>query len=331
MSERDDTHIAPSESERQPRVQRRRPDGPVIELSPREAGLKGIVGHWRYFEANRDRLLDAYSDLGVTSVRLAIDWRQIEPMEGRRDFSIVDRLFTALLERGIEPVPVYATIPTWASRNPAQCQAKEISCIPDQSKLEAFSRTTFRLVRRFPEVRRWEFWNEPEMWLGMADPSVFQIWHRAFYDAAKRANPNARVALGTLTGWNFVRGIDIDLPYDAVSMHTYEDHIGDPIDTQRIELTRRQLVAAGREVPIWLTEYGWDSQWLGDAERAAAFRWVFEWLRARPYIELAHYHMLHDTPHATECCFGLLGPPPAFVPKQPQAYATFRSYYAVQP
>lgn len=61
----------------------------VIELSPAEAGLKGVVGHWWFFDANLQRFLDAYSDLGVTTVRIATDWGQIEPEEGRRDFHML--------------------------------------------------------------------------------------------------------------------------------------------------------------------------------------------------------------------------------------------------
>jgi hypothetical protein len=42
-------------------------------------------------------------------------------------------------------------------------------------------------------------------------------------------------------------------------------------------------------------------------------------------VELAHYHMLHDTTEAETCCYGLLGPPPEFVPR-PLSYAAFRAY-----
>ena len=300
--------------------------GPIVELSPREAGLKGVVGHWWFLEQNLDRFLAAYADLGVTTVRLAVDWRQIEPEEGRRDFSKTDRLFGALLERGIEPVPVYATIPPWAARNPEPCRARDLACEPEPSKLEAFVATAAELVGRYPRVVRWEFWNEPEMWPGMADPAVHQLWHRAFYRAAKAANPEARVALATLTGWERVARTDPDLPFDAVTMHTFEDHRGDPIHTARIRQLRAELLARGRDVPIWLTEYGWDD-WLDDAGRAETIRWVLDWLRAEPYVELAHYHMLHDTDDPETCCYGLLGPPPDYRPK-PLAYEAFRSYVA---
>jgi hypothetical protein len=296
----------------------------VVELSPSQAGLKGVVGHWWYLEQNLPRFLDAYSDLGVTSVRIAIDWRQVEPEEGRRDFARTDRLFGALLERGIEPLPVFATIPVWASVNPEVCREQILNCEPDQAKLEAFTATSAELVGRYPRVTRWEFWNEPEMWPAMRNTPIHQLWHRAFYRAAKGANPAARVALGTLTGWELLARLDADLPFDAVTMHSFEDERGDPIHTGRLEQLRSELLARGRDVPIWLTEYGWDS-WLDDAGRAETIRWVMNWLRSHPYVELAHYHMLHDTEDEETCCYGLLGPPPDFTPKR-LSYEAFRSY-----
>ena len=299
--------------------------GSTVELSEREAGLKGVVGHWWYLEANLGRFLDAYADLGVTTVRITTDWRQLEPEEGRLDFARTDRLFAALLDRGIEPVPVFATVPVWAALNPDACRAVELACSPNPAKLGALESTAAALVGRYPRVTRWEFWNEPEMWEGFRDAAAHNPWHRAFYRGAKRGLPSARVALGTLTGWEFVARSEPDLPFDAVTMHSFEDHRADPIHTARIEQLRAELLARGRDVPIWLTEYGWDSRWLDDAGRADTIRWVFDWLRAHPYVELAHYHMLHDTDDPTTCCYGLLGPPPQFAPKGP-AYDAFRAY-----
>ncbi len=291
-----------------------------------ESGETGAVAcdHYRRWPEDVDLL----GELGVNAYRFSIAWPRLFPDGGdRRDqrgFDHYDRLLDALLERGIEPVPVYATIPPWAARNPGPCRERNLACEPDPARLPAFEATVADLVGRYPRVVRWEFWNEPEMWPGMADPAVHQLWHRAFYGAAKAANPEARVALATLTGWERVARMDPNLPFDAVTMHSFEDHRGDPIHTARLGQLRAELLNRGRDVPIWLTEYGWD-EWLDDAGRAETIRWVLDWLRAHPYVELAHYHMLHDTDDPETCCYGLLGPPPDYRPK-PLAYEAFRSY-----
>ena len=71
--------------------------------------------------------------------------------------------------------------------------------------------TMTELVARYPEVRRWEFWNEPEMWAGLRRASDFEPWYRAFYTAAKSVDPRLEVAVGTLSGWDFVSKLSPDL------------------------------------------------------------------------------------------------------------------------
>jgi hypothetical protein len=57
-------------------------------LDADQAGLKGIVGHWWYLQRYGDALLDEYVRLGVTNVRLAVDWRDIEEFaEAQRSYA----------------------------------------------------------------------------------------------------------------------------------------------------------------------------------------------------------------------------------------------------
>jgi hypothetical protein len=295
----------------------------AIVLDRNRAGLKGMVGHWWYVQRYGDALLDEYVRLGVTNVRLAIDWRDIEEVaEGQRSYAHLDPIMDAFAERGIEVVPVVAAIPVWASLNPAECASDTKMCSLNITKLAAFQSTMTDLVARYPEVSRWEFWNEPEMWAGLRRASDFEPWYRAFYTAAKSVDPRLQVGVGTLSGWDFVSKLSPGLPMDAVSMHPYAgDDWG--LDTSAIERLHDGLLARGVHVPIWLTEYGW-AQWMDPARRARTLAKVFEWMQARPYIELADYHMLQDADEADECCWGLAGPGPSFAPHEP-AYSFFGS------
>jgi phage tail protein X len=296
---------------------------PAIVLDADRAGLKGMVGHWWYVQRYGDALLDQYVRLGVTNVRLAVNWRDIEELtEGERSYAVLDPIMDAFADRGIEVVPVVAAIPVWASLNPTECAADTKMCSLNITKLAAFQSTMTDLVARYPEVRRWEFWNEPEMWAGLRRASDFEPWYRAFYTAAKSVDPQLVVAVGTLSGWDFVSKLSPDLPMDAVSMHPYAG--GDwGLDTSAIERLHDGLLARGVNVPIWLTEYGW-AQWMDPPRRARTLKKVFEWMQARPYIQLADYHMLLDSEEAEECCWGLVGPAPSFAPHEP-AYSLFSS------
>jgi hypothetical protein len=159
--------------------------------------------------------------------------------------------------------------------------------------------------------------------MSMRNPVEYERWYRAFYQSAKETNPNAVVAVSTLTGWDFLRQLDPELPVDAVAVHPYAgDDWG--LDTAKILRLHDGLHGRGLDVPIWLTEYGWDSRWMDHQTRARTLQWVFTWALSQPFIELAHYHMLHDVEEDRDCCFGLVGKAPEFLPKQP-AYDTFRS------
>jgi hypothetical protein len=285
------------------------------------AGIKGVVGHWWYVDRYGTPLVDQYARLGVTNVRLAVDWVHIEAVEGKRDFSRLDPIMAAFQDRGIEVVPVLATVPPWASYNGADCFQDHLACRLNPDKIPEFKQTMRLLVERYPEVRRWEFWNEPEMWQDMRNPAMYELWYRAFYQAARQANPSVRVAASTLTGWDFFQHLSPDVPVDAVAIHSYAGDRGPPLATDRIQALRDGLLGRGKDVPIWLTEYGWGS-WMGPNDRAAALEWTFRWLLDHPWVELADYHMLWDTEEWWNCCFGLVGPPPDYAPKQP-AFDTF--------
>jgi hypothetical protein len=297
------------------------PSGPALVLDADQAGLKGIVGHWWYLQRYGDALLDEYVRLGVTNVRLAVDWRDIEEFEeGQRSYADLDPIMDAFADRGIEVVPVVAAIPVWASLNPTECASDTQLCSLNITKLPAFQSTMTELVARYPEVRRWEFWNEPEMWAGLRRASDFEPWYRAFHTAAKSVDPQLEVGVGTLSGWDFVSKLSPDLPMDAVSMHPYAgDDWG--LDTRAIQRLHDGLLARGVNVPIWVTEYGW-AQWMDPVRRARTLSKVFDWMRTQPYIQLADYHMLQDAEEADECCWGLVGPAPSFAPHEP-AYSFF--------
>ena len=288
------------------------------------AGLKGMTGHWWHMTRYGDRLLDEYDRLGVINVRLAIDWILIEPSEGRRDWTRLDPIMAGFRDRSIEVLPVISSIVPWATTNPDECSRSALSCLPDRNKTAAFQDTIRQLAVRYPELRRWEFWNEPEMWDGVRNAPDYEWWYRALYQAVKDVSPSARIAVGTLGGWDFFSRLSPDLPADAVSIHSYAGHLGDPLQTDRIYRLRDGLRSTGRAIPIWLTEYGWDSRWMPNADRAKALEWVFRWLLDNPYIEVADYQMLYDA-EDDGCCFGIVGGPPSFTPKQP-AYDLFRSY-----
>jgi len=91
--------------------------------------------------------------LGVQVVRVTLDWHEIEAEEGTYDWARDGQLLDALRAAGIEPVVAIWGTPRWANggRGPN---------VPPSSagSIASFARAA---AERFPWVRRWIVWNEP--------------------------------------------------------------------------------------------------------------------------------------------------------------------------
>ncbi len=275
--------------------------------------LYGIAAHawWLDPDVYGDQLFPALDELGVTTVRIGIDWKRFEPEPGRFDWSMYDRVFSELAERNILIVANFNTIPYWASTDQDGCaiEWQEIlDCELAPEHYRSFERAIEAAVTRYAWIEHWEFWNEPEMWTHFGDLNYLG-YLRTFYDIAKEINPEITVAANTLAGPGYIRWLyrvshdwygEGEAPWDAVSFHPYAEPNADaaaregvdPIKSGHIEELHEVMRQYGHaEARIWITEYGW----FGSHEASAqVLRETLDWMRGQPYIEFAHLHMLHD-------------------------------------
>jgi Beta-galactosidase len=318
---------------------------PTLRPAPRP--LFGIAGHAWWSDEHFDTFLRMYRELGITGVRIPLDWKTFEVEEGRYDFSMFDRVLPRLDAAGLTLTVYFVTVPAWATSNPDACRLQEQEFCDFPATREAQYRLAARAaLTRYPFVRYWEAGNEPEQWRRQGNnPADYLRMLRPFYEEAKAINPNNQVAISTLTGWRYVaRLYDLapDRPWDAVAYHPYggpdgadappwglaSDDPGTGLYTLEMDRLHAEMAARGDDgKPLWITEYGWerDPAIQGDRLRAA-----LSWMASRPWITQAHLHMLHD--QGTER-FGLtrLEPPgpingtTRFVPKAP-FYNAFKDY-----
>jgi hypothetical protein len=107
--------------------------------------------------AARERALDDAQRLGADAVRLLARWRR--PVEE------IDPAVRGILARGLTVI----LVPTGPAPDAhARCRRRDLPpgvCRPDPA---AYGRFVERLGRRFPDVRSWAIWNEPNngAWLG---------------------------------------------------------------------------------------------------------------------------------------------------------------------
>jgi hypothetical protein len=311
--------------------------------------LFGIAGHAWWLDPHFDQFLAFYRDLGVTGVRLPVDWKVYEPQEGRYDFSQFDRVLPRLAAAGLEITAIFVTIPPWVATDPAACRAYEQGHCDIPAAREPQLRASARAaVSRYPFIRRWEVGNEPELWRHMGNNAADYLRIlRIFHAEAKAINPQIQVAAATVTGWDYVHWLyeqAEERPWDAITMHPYGggaadadpsphelamDDPGTGLRTGEVDRIRAGMVEKGEwQKPIWITEYGWMRDPTTQARRLQA---MLTWMASRPWITAAHLHMLHDAYGET---YGLLstvppggpsGPRTRFVPKQP-FYDTFKQF-----
>lgn len=185
----------------------------ILESSPRQS-VFGIEVHPYHARAVADEIEAA--KLSWTRMN-AIDWAQVEPVEGARQWGALASLESSLAElgrRGATPILLVKHAPSWAQRVPGS------ACGPiREDKLQAFASFMEDLARRYARppynVEYWELWNEPDVAVGLVPGnSVFGCWgdpNDYFFGggyfgqmisvvapAIRRGNPSAKVVLGGL-------------------------------------------------------------------------------------------------------------------------------------
>jgi hypothetical protein len=214
--------------------------------------------------------------LGVQAVRVTLDWREIEAERGALDWARDGELLDALREEGIMPVVAIWGTPAWANGGAA-------ANVPPRSAA-AFAAFARAAAERFPWVRRWIVWNEPNQRRWLQPPSPVLYVTRLLNPAAaaiKSVIPRASIAGGATaprgsTGGtspvDFIRGMGrAGARLDAYAHHPHPLSPNETpftggcarcttISMATLErLLRETRAAFGSRTRIWLTELGYQT------------------------------------------------------------------------
>lgn len=280
---------------------------PTVGVHTRLAGLD---------EATIERTLAQVREMGATTIVDLFPWAWIQPRSPHAyDWAGSDMLVAHAHRQGLEVIARLDFVPAWA--RPANRNDRFI----DPERYPDYARFVAAFAARYaPQgVRVLQIWNEPNLrfeWGDRApDPGAYAALLKAVYPAVKAAAPEAVVMLAGLSpggpsgpvdpntlSVNDLQYLDSVLaagaPFDAVAVHAYggkapAEQAPDPdvVNFRRAELVYDRLDAAGRDVPIYITEGGWNDhpRWVGAvtppervrytvAAYAQAERWP--WLRA---------------------------------------------------
>lgn len=137
--------------------------------------------HW-----HGEQLLPVLKNIGVPWVRTIVNWGNMEREQGNMNFASMGKSIGLLDQLGFCIFVNYEYTPSWASR-----------LFEVEGGWQLFADRAEELARRYPTVRVWEVWNEPDFKqniFGFDTGKGVAEMLKAFYPAVKRGNPKALVA-----------------------------------------------------------------------------------------------------------------------------------------
>lgn len=235
-----------------------------------QAGVSGGHGLMTAGDADLARELDLYVSMGMTWIRIDVDWSAIEAAEGVYDWTVPDRVVAAAEARGMQVMGIIAYSPDWATSDPGESHAPPT----DMADYAGFCGAV--AAHYAGRIAAYEIWNEanhPPFWTTGPDPAVYTDMVQAAYPAIKSNDPAALVLAGamspqtgSLAPAEFAAGCytaGIQGYFDAWSVHPYcypalatDTTTGSWNTFQRLPLLRAAILSAGDDVPVWLTEFG---------------------------------------------------------------------------
>jgi hypothetical protein len=232
-----------------------------------------------------DQRLAKLDVLGVRVVRFTLRWDQIahtqpttpaDPSDAAYDWSSADPVLAGLRAHSIEVVLQLIGTPSWANGGKAS------NYVPTSSA--TFGAFATAAARKYPWVKRWVIWNEPNQvrWLRPTTPTIYTIrLLNPAYAAIHAAIRGAQVAGGGTAPRGSTGGVSpvawITGMHAAHARLDAYAHNPYPLDPKRetpltggcgqcttitMATIGRLVSLVGRDFPrarIWLTEYGYQS------------------------------------------------------------------------
>jgi hypothetical protein len=195
-------------------------------------------------------------EAGIYWARADFLWSDLEPQEGRFDFTHQDKVINMVIQHGLKFLGTLNYNPLWRSH--------PWNTAPDVASYVRYVRA---VVRHYKDrVKYWEVWNEPDhptYWAPQDDMAAYSLLLKEVYIAIKTEDPTAVVLTGGLVDSSNLRKIYSRVganAFDVVNLHPFVNPLA-PNALDRLAQMHGQAMEAMKafndtEKPIWFTEIG---------------------------------------------------------------------------
>ncbi len=289
------------------------------DTTPRtDAWSFGAHFHPVFNESDQQRLTRAKL-VGVEVVRVAVNWRVMEPNgPGLYDENFYMPRLAALFDYANElDIGIYVMLsgaPCWASADPNKnCAAQQYDYAYPPANPAHYANTMRELMRRHgSDILAYEVWNEPniERFWRNPDPADYVDLLQTTYSTLKNQDASAIVLGGSLaaTDVRFLEAMYAEGArgyFDALALHPYA--AGAPDDCSiylfsflcGVEAIRSLMLHNQDDKPIWFTEFGWSSYdgvgGFGEATQLAYLQQALALIERWDFVPVATWYNLIDT------------------------------------
>ncbi len=224
---------------------------------------------------------DLMAEMGVTWVRIDIDWSAVQPTKRGLNWAPTDLLVNEAIAHQMNVLVMLGYTPSWARSTATQSLTDPTHARP--TDLAEFAKFAQLAAQRYAPlgVSSWEVWNEPntaKFWPTMPDADEYGRLFRAAATAIRGVDPRATLLIGGLSPQ--YDGAMTETPpvtyleqlyangtaqlADAIAVHPYSYPYlpMDPVQPQEggfYDLPALQAVMASHgdgNKQVWITEYG---------------------------------------------------------------------------
>jgi peptidoglycan hydrolase-like protein with peptidoglycan-binding domain len=298
-----------------------------VNISNVQALIYGINEHQLY---TKD--VAPIKELGVSMQRIGFDWGKIEESKGVFDFTKVDNAFKIAKDNNIKILGLLGYTAKWASSDPSGAEDK---MYPPRNFQDYFN-FVGKMVERYPEVKYWEVWNEPNIpsfWKPTPNATEYVRLLKGAYAVIKQKNPDAKVVLAGMAGTDvaFLKKI-YDAGgknyFDIMAIHPYRSASPTEVSTWSGKTLQGELDGLKKLMSdygdsskkIWITEIGYSTKsaknWtysVTETKQAEYLKSFFDIIKNYTSIEAVFWYELRDpcdslanNPDWQHCGLGIL-------------------------